>query len=182
MIQAARFVRFTLRMAVLALGLFASSTSHALSGVAVELGHGDNSTESLRINPRWDWDKRWSLGQGWIAHGFWEANAGYLQGDRAGGEDIWDIGLTPVFRLRSGLSRFYLEGAIGVHFLSKTRVNNGRGLGSSFQFGDHIGFGWNFGTKDRYDLGYRFQHISNADIKDPNNGLNLHLFRLGYNY
>ena len=163
-------------------GLAAVSSAQAMSGAGIELGHGDDSTEMVRVSARWDWNKYWSVSQNWIASGFWEASLGYWQGDGAGKQDIWDIGFTPVFRLRSGLSRFYLEGAIGAHFLSKTRLNNRRALGSSFNFGDHIGFGSNFGDKDRYELGYRFQHISNADLADPNDGINFHQIRLGYNY
>ncbi len=166
----------------LLIGLAAASAAHAISGTSAELGMGDDSTQTARITARWDWNKYWVVSDNWIASGFWEASLGYWHGDGAGSNNIWDIGFTPVFRLRSGVSRFYLEGAIGAHFLSKTRINNGRDLGSSFQFGDHVGLGWNLGDKDRYELGYRFQHVSNADLADPNDGINFHSIRLGYNY
>ncbi len=182
--QAALFARMTPRRLALALAisLAASAPSYAVSGAGIELGHGSDSTEAARISARWDWNKRWGIGQGWIASGFWEAGLGALQGEGVGKENIWDIGLTPVIRLRSGVSKFYLEGGIGVHLLSNTRINADRGFGISAQFGEHIGFGMNFGDKDRYELGYRLQHLSNADLAEPNNGINLHLIRLGYNY
>jgi hypothetical protein len=182
MTQAALFAPATSRVLVLICGLAAAAPSHAISGAGIELGMGDDSTRMARITARWDWDKRWSIGQNWIASGFWEAGLGRWQGDGAGKQDIWDLGITPVFRLRSGISPFYLEGAIGAHFLSKTRINNGRAFGCSFNFGDHVGFGWNFGDKDHYELGYRFQHLSNADLATPNNGINFHQLRFGYNY
>jgi hypothetical protein len=163
-------------------GLIAAPATHAMSGAGIELGSGDDSTQMARVTARWDWDKRWNIGQDWIASGFWEAGLGYWKGDGAGKNDLWDIGITPVFRLRSGISRFYLEGAIGAHFLSKSRINSQRDFGSSFNFGDHVGFGWNFGDKDRYELGYRFQHLSNGGLKAPNDGINFQQIRLGYNY
>jgi len=45
-----------------------------------------------------------------------------------------------------------------------------------------LGFGLGFGEKGQYELSYRYQHISNGDIKTPNNGMNLHLLRLGYSF
>ena len=55
-------------------------------------------------------------------------------------------------------------------------------FGSSFQFGDHIGAGVRFGDKGRYDVGYRYQHLSNAGIKEPNQGINFHQLRLQYHF
>jgi hypothetical protein len=40
--------------------------------------------------------------------------------------------------------------------------------------------GLGFGDKGRYELMYRYQHLSNADIEDPNQGINLHLVSFGY--
>ena len=57
-----------------------------------------------------------------------------------------------------------------------------KGLGGKFRFGDLIGFGGLLGAKDRFEVGYGFQHLSNAGISDPNDGINFHQIRLGYNY
>ena len=162
--------------------LFAIPHAHAINGAGLEIGHGNDSTELARVSARWDWDKRWSVSDGWIASGFWEAGLARWDGGGIGPENLWDVSLTPVFRLRSGISKFYLEGAIGAHVLSKTHINSRRAFGTSLQFGDHVGFGWNFGDRDRYELGYRLQHVSNAGLKEPNNGINFHTIRFGYNY
>jgi lipid A 3-O-deacylase len=66
----------------------------------------------------------------------------------------------------------YVEGAIGFHLISPVRLEESRGFSTAFQFGDHIGAGARFGEHGRYDLGLRFQHLSNAGIKKPNNGIN----------
>jgi hypothetical protein len=184
-IQAVRFASMVASLSVLIflpLGLMVSPMAHAVTGAGFELGRGNDSTQLARVTARWDWNNYWSLSQNWVASGFWEVGLGHWQGDRVGAEKIWDLGFTPVFRARSGVSLFYLEGAIGAHWLSSSKVNERRSLGCRFNFGDHVGFGWNFGEKDRYELGYRFQHLSNCSIKQPNDGINFHQLRLGYNY
>lgn len=153
-------------------------------GFGLELGHGDDSTEETRVHAKWNWDKKWFTDGAWYLTGYWEASLGRWQGSGDGARDLWDIGITPVFRMQRHGSRsgLYLEGAIGAHLLSATRINDHRIFGSSFNFGDHVGFGATFGEKGRYDLGYRLQHLSNADIKKPNDGINFHQLRFTYNY
>ena len=119
--------------------------------------------------------------------GYWDANLGYWHGHSSACEnnDILDIGFTPVFRLQqnrmSGLAP-YAEAGIGFHFLSDTSINADRKFGSSFQFGDHIGVGLRFGKKHQYDLSYRFQHLSNGGIKQPNQGINFNQIRFSYHF
>lgn len=182
MFQAAQFSRMAFRLLILIAGLAASACANAISGTSVEIGHGNASTEAARVGVRWDLDKRWALGKGWIASGFLQADLGILQGSGAGKQNLWQVGVTPVIRLRSGVSRFFLEGGIGAQYVSAERLNSNRSFGSNLLIGDHIGFGWNFGDKDSYEFGYRLQHISNADLAEPNDGISLHLIRLGYNY
>jgi hypothetical protein len=55
-------------------------------------------------------------------------------------------------------------------------------MGSAFQFGDHLGAGLVFGGHGQFDLGYRFLHLSNADIKRPNNGINFQQVRFAYHF
>ncbi len=44
-----------------------------------------------------------------------------------------------------------------------------------------MGVGYRFDRKG-FEIGYRFQHISNAGIKEPNDGINFHQLRLQYHY
>lgn len=164
--------------------ILATSTAYAADGYTIELGHGQDSTELVRLHAKWNWDKKWFEAGNWHLTGYWEATLGRWNGDGTGAKNLWDIGFTPVFRLlpngrKTGL---YFEGGIGAHLLSGTHVNNSRDMGSSFNFGDHIGFGTTFGDRGQYDLGYRLQHLSNADLKDPNDGMNFHQVRFTYNY
>jgi lipid A 3-O-deacylase len=182
MTQAALFARMTLAVMALMLGLSLSSPSHAISGSSIQVGYGVERTQATQVSLRWDWNKYWSLSEKWNVSGFWEAGLGYMQSDGVGERNIWDVGFTPVLRLRPSVSRFYLEGGIGARYLTHDRLNDSRHLGSKLLFNDILGFGWNLGEKDRYELGYRFQHYSNANMVNPNDGVNLHMIRLGFNY
>jgi hypothetical protein len=82
--------------------------------------------------------------------------------------------------ISSGFAPFS-EVGVGGHLLSEDVIGK-RELGTGFQLASHIGVGLGFGEKGRYELAYRFQHLTNAGIKSPNNGLDLHLLSFGYHF
>jgi hypothetical protein len=51
-----------------------------------------------------------------------------------------------------------------------------------FSFGDHLGAGLRFGTEGEFDLGYRYQHLSNLSLGDSSPGMNFHVGRLGLHF
>lgn len=161
-------------------------TSFAIDGVSVEAGNG-NSADMYRAGVQWNWEQKWFDNGAWQLGGYWEASAGAWRGKSSIGQNqnIVDIGFTPVFRLtqkdNSGLSP-YVEGAIGVHLISPAWIYANRKFGSAFQFGDHVGAGVTFGQKAEYDLGMRFQHLSNGGIKKPNQGINFTQVRFAYHF
>lgn len=91
---------------------------------------------------------------------------------------LWEAGLTPVLEIQRPLHRgvLALNLGVGAHVLSDTQFDGNR-LGSAFQFGDHVGIAWQF-TEVRWEIGYRFQHLSNGGIQPPNGGVNFHLLQL----
>ncbi len=153
----------------------------ALDGVSAEFGK-NGSYEMARFGAQWQWQQRWfdsgsrHIGGYWdLSAGLWRAGVPAVQHD-----SLVDIGLTPTLRWQANnLQGFYFEAGIGLHFLSRTSLG-GRRFSTALQFGDHLGFGYRFGAKGAYDLGYRFQHHSNADIKKPNAGMDFHQVRLQY--
>jgi len=170
--------------------LTASTAAVAVDGVSFEYGRSDSGNASVdlyRVGVQWDWNKKLIEMGGWHLGGYWDLSAGYWDNRSAlrTTSSLADIGFTPTFRFQqntiSGLSP-YAELAVGFHFLSHTSVSQQRKFGSSFQFGDHIGAGVRFGDKGRYDVGYRYQHLSNAGIKEPNQGINFHQLRLQYHF
>src|SRR5688572_18612268 len=87
--------------------------AHATDALALEIGRGEDRTNLLRfaVVDRWDRKPR-ELGGKWQLAGYWEFSAALW--DNAV-ESTADIGITPVFRFERGA--FYLEAAIGLHFV-----------------------------------------------------------------
>ena len=89
-------------------------------------------------------------------------------------QHVWDFSVTPVARWTFSwfsTPRVYVEGGIGFHGLSATRINNDRMFGSAFQFGEMVGVGATFGPRNDYDVKLYFQHVSNGGLAKENWGL-----------
>jgi hypothetical protein len=163
--------------------VLAGTRAMAIDGVAVEAGSGDG-TDMGRIAVQWDWNKRWFESKEWHLGGYWDLGLGQWHKGSAGARNsnITEVGITPVLRFqRNNLEGGYAELGVGAHFLSDTTIGD-KTFGSSFQFGDHVGVGYRFGAKRAFDLSYRYQHLSNAGIKKPNNGINFSQIRLQYHF
>ena len=142
---------------------FFPQAAHALDGVAIEGGFGtDDDVKPLRIAAQWDGHWRWL---------YWDLSFGGWTG---GHGRVYDLGFTPTARL--GRSA-YVELGVGAHVLSDLDVGTGTDFSTRFQFGDHLGVGFRFRN---YDLGFRFQHLSNGGLRNPNPGINFLLLRLAY--
>jgi hypothetical protein len=72
----------------------------------------------------------------------------------------------------------YVLGTVGPHYISVETVDQADG----FIFFNTIGAGVSFTLKKNsaLSLEYRFRHISNAGISDPNNGIDSHMIGIGY--
>jgi lipid A 3-O-deacylase len=122
----------------------------------------------------WNLPWEWSLGPHWHAQSRADLSAGWLGRDRADAA-IMTLGPTLVV----GYDRFpvTLEGGASLTGLSRDQFGS-RTFSTLFQFTSHIGINWDFAAHLR--AGYRFQHMSNAGIKEPNPGLNLHVLAVSY--
>ena len=170
--------------------LAASPVAYPVDGMSFEYGHSNSTNASVnlyRVGVQWDWKKKLIEMGNWHLGGYWESSFGYWDNNSFARthSSIIDFGLTPVLRLQpnnpAGFSP-YVELGVGLHVLSHTSVSTQRQFGSSFQFGDHLGAGVRFGGKGQYDIGYRYQHLSNAGIKQPNQGINFHQVRFAYHF
>lgn len=174
--------------AVLLLGI-ASGSASAVDGVSIQGGVGAGSsdgsgTEMARVALQWDWKQRWFQGKDWHVGGFWDVGVGYWQRDATAAQngDLFELGVTPVFRLQKNvLEGPYVEAGVGAHLLSQTSLGD-KSFSTSFQFGSHLGIGYRFGARKAFDLSYSYQHLSNADIKKPNDGIDFHQIRLQYHF
>jgi opacity protein-like surface antigen len=166
----------------------ASSSGRWFDAVSFSLGkdNDSNDTDVYRVGFQNKWERSWFNGGAWFLSGYWDTELGYMETDIGTDNELVDLSVTPVLRfqrdadLSSGASPF-AEAGIGTHLISDTTLGR-RVLSTAFQFGSVVGFGVGFGERGQYELSYRYQHISNADIKTPNDALDLHLLRLGYNF
>jgi lipid A 3-O-deacylase len=155
---------------------------HAVDGVSLELGRGNEDTRLWRAGLQWNWRDNWLPGNRKLhVSSYWDLSYGEWRAP--GNPSVRDLSFTPVFRMQgAGSISPYVEGAIGFHLLSRSEVTQNRLLGMHFQFGSHIGGGLRFGPRSAYDLSVRLQHLSNAGIASPNNGINFGLVRLQYHF
>lgn len=159
----------------------------ASDAISIDSGYGLDDTRLLRLNFSINDNRRTPAENGWSWNQYWEANLSYwyLYKHKEGEEDLFELGITPNFRLeRDWISKWgrpYMEAGLGVHFLSKVHIGT-RDLGSSFQFGTHAGFGLRFGNREQWDIAYRYEHLSNAGLKEPNPGINFGMVRFGYRW
>ena len=163
--------------------LLASVPAAAVDGMALEAGQGDGA-DMGRVALQWNWAKPLYQGSGWQLACYWDLGLGYWHKSGAPGrnEDITEIGLTPVLRLQpNGLEGAYAELGLGAHLMSSTTLGD-KSMSTQFQFGNHLGVGYRFGVKRAFDLSYRYQHLSNAGIKRPNDGINFNQIRLQYHF
>ncbi len=171
-----------LRTALCAVVLTAcASPVMSWDGISIETGRATR-TEMTRIAVQRQWQQRWLQGEHGHVGGYW--NLGVAQWDRetTPGQhaQIYEFGLTPVFRFQGNdLRGFYLEGGIGAHLLSSTQLGD-KPFSTLFQFGEHLGLGYRLGDRGSMDIGYRYQHLSNAGIKRPNSGIEFHQIHLQY--
>ncbi len=89
------------------------------------------------------------------------------------------IGLEYMYPL-SGKWSIYLMASIGPHYISVETEDQARG----FAFADTVGAGFYYFVYENaaFNIGYRYRHISNCGIKDPNLGINSNFGTIGYSY
>ncbi len=83
---------------------------------------------------------------------------------------LWQLSAIPMLRWWPDGGRFFVEGGIGPTLVSRTRFAD-ETISTAFQFGNHLGAGYQFTPAARVSL--RVSHFSNAGIKSPNPGFTL---------
>jgi hypothetical protein len=105
--------------------------------------------------------------------GQWAADSQYPY------HSVTDVGLTPIFTIKSDeTSPWYLETGIGAHYISDVHIRT-YSKSTQFQFGDQFGFGW---ENQHFRIGYKFLHVSNANIELPNPATEFNMIEVGYRY
>ncbi|MCF2134964.1 MULTISPECIES: acyloxyacyl hydrolase [Burkholderiaceae] len=175
-----------LRAALAALALAASAAAHAdRFGVQLGGGIGDRHIKKGDLALVWDPDMTWWDTGSWHFALVGEMHVSYWHTDEGDGHsNIGEFGMTPVVRFikNSGQVRPYVEAGVGVRWLTHPRISARFTVSSAFQFADMVGVGAQFGERQQYQAGFRFQHVSNGGIKQPNPGINFTQLYLQYNF
>ena len=161
------------KILVVAVLSLSATAAHAIDSVSVEKGNGTRGVRlSWRLGAQWQQPVRWLPSERWSL--YWDASFGEWQSESG---SVSDFGITPTFRYSPLEHPLYVDGGIGIHWLSDTKIAPLVELSTRFQFGDHIGVGYRF---KKYDLAVRLQHLSNGGIDNPNPGVNFLQLRLQY--
>jgi hypothetical protein len=116
---------------------------------------------------------------GWAVNAHLEFGLAEVNGKLSGAnKGIVVAGVTPVLRFEPKKSPGFFEFGIGANYLDQKRIHSNKSVGTHFEFGDLIGVGFKAGDKDRFQVGYRLIHYSNAGISANNPGINFHQIRL----
>ncbi len=153
-------------------GDFHLESAGVRGGFATETGDQEfHQLEAfLNCNLPWGWDLGYDL---WLQTRL-DASAGAF-GDSSRGAAVVTAG--PSVILSYGKVPLSLEVGLSPTAISRHEFET-RDLGSYYQFTSHVGVNFDFLAHCR--LSYRFQHMSNAGFAEPNPGLNMHIFGLGY--
>jgi lipid A 3-O-deacylase len=156
-------------------------------GLAFEGGWSEDDSGAERAGLAFQsnlWMPSYTMSE-WQLAAYWEISASYWGSDPGptGVDSLGEFGLTPFIRLQPVYPLFFgvrpfIEGGVGVHATTADGISK-KDFGSEFAFGNHAGAGLRYGN---FDISYRFQHLSNAGLADPNAGIDFHLLRLGYHF
>ena len=159
----------------------------AVDTVLIEGGFSDEDAERYGGALRWNVGGNWWRTGDWSIASYLELAVAYWDGKpgTTGEEDLFDFGLTPVLRWQrdpgqAGIAPF-VEFGVGVHGHTEDGIGDDD-FDLPFAFGTHVGGGARFGQHGRYELVYRYQHLSNAGLGDENPGINFHVFQFGYHF
>jgi lipid A 3-O-deacylase len=165
-----------------------AAESRWIDSVSVTVGKDNdaNKTNSIAFGVQNKWNRTWFNEGAWYVGGFWDASVAYLKSDINHDSSLTDFSLTPFLRLQrdaqlsSGVTP-YSQIGIGGHLINDTEIGK-RDLATRFQFGPQVGVGLGFGEKGNYELTYQFQYLTNGGIKQPDDGLKMHLLSVGYSF
>ena len=157
-----------------------------IDSVTTALGKDSNynKTKAFQLGMQNKWNRTWFNEGAWFVGGYWDATLAYMKSNIKENSDLYDLSLTPVLRLQrdaelsSGVTPFS-EIGVGGHLLSDNKIGE-RDLATKLQFCPQLGLGLGFGDKGSYELTYHYQYLTNGGIKQPNDGLKMHLLSFGY--
>jgi hypothetical protein len=162
------------------LGAFvpARADSFRIESLGARYGFGANLSSShfqqAEAFADWDLPWAWDLGREWQLRTLVDSSVGWLADEGADG-GIFAIG--PGFELARNRFPVSIAGGINPTLLTTVHYSE-KYFGTQFQFTSYIGLTVRLGS--HLQIGYRFQHMSNAGLGRSNPGLNLNMLMLSY--
>jgi hypothetical protein len=144
------------------------------------LAGNDNDLQLARLAYRLDFKQAQWQTKDFVLSTSLEASIGHWQTpNQYAYRSLDDIGLTPVFKIKADTSSpWYAEVGVGLHYLTDIHIKD-YSKSTQFQFDDQLGLGW---ENDNLRIGYRFMHVSNANIALPNPSTDFNMIEIGYRY
>ena len=148
-----------------------------IDGIGVGYGQSKDRIDAYRLTARNGFRDRWFESDLGYLSGYWEISANYWHGK---GGDNFGVSLSPVatyvFNSIQSVTP-YLEAGMGFSGFSDTKMGD-RDLSTHFLFEDRLGIGLK--VVEHWDLNFRYMHYSNANIKKPNDGIDIFLGSVSY--
>ncbi|WP_244222606.1 acyloxyacyl hydrolase [Cupriavidus lacunae] len=154
----------------------------------MQLGYGfDDShhVQKAEIAMLWDSGFAWGNPQGWQVDLQWEVNVAHWRSTSDNNpNNLWEFGASPVVRVAWWRHTWvpFVELSVGPRLLTSTHTSDDHVISTAFQFSEYAGFGMTVGKNRNFTAGYRYQHLSNAGIKEPNPGTTFHVIYLRYHF
>jgi lipid A 3-O-deacylase len=154
--------------------------------IALAGGYADQ-TNVWSLAVQWNAAQPFREENTWRITGHLELDAIWLQGRRSGVGGYQNLGViaaTPIARVEwpAEARSPFVEAGIGVSLFSHTELQEYQQFSTAFQFNELIGAGIRFGADHAYELGVRLEHMSNANIKFPNDGITFVEIRAAYHF
>ncbi len=153
---------------------------------AVGRSDGEVVVGMIALDYHFDWQR--AIGKHGVISPYCEFLLGYWEGEEGhtGVTSLHEAGLSLLLRyryIRQPLATFhpYIDAGVGLHYLTEDRIE-GKELGRNWQAGSNIGIGLLFPRDERFELGLRLRHLSNAGTDDFNWGVNQLLARFGVRF
>jgi len=167
-------------MAVAMFSLVANTSHAALDNVGFRYGHGFDGKEFDQFDLFLTMDLPWqkTFDGGWMLRSNIEGILGVLTWD---GDTAVKPSIMPNLVLTTpGKKVDFIAGlGLGV-MIGDTEFDDDHDLGGAFFLQGQAGF--RVHLTERFFLGYRYYHQSNAGIYDNNNSVNLNQIELGYRF
>ena len=145
------------------------------SGISTGTDTGEFEQYELFLHYPTNWDEI-RISSNWYLLTTVSLSGGIL---RASDEVEGIVSIGPRLVLGRVDSRISLDGGIVVTFLGEENFTD-TDFGGPIQFTSHVGINLPLGK--HLSFGYRLQHMSNAGLRRPNPGLNMHLFGVSLSF